>query len=556
MRGDGIWLSAPPVPRGYRSASGVSTPQPLPQVSWLACGTVAATLLVLYVATACRTVFWYDSGEFATAAWVWGIPHPPGYPAYVLLTHWLTYLPLQPALVVNLFSSVTMALAMGLLTCLSQQLGARPLYAAMSVLLVGSSDLIWANATVAEVYGPGLCVTLGILTLLIGAFHSGRIGMVWFACWLAGFGLGLHYFLISLGLGYVWLLVHFAWGRRIQLGDYLVALALFCFGLTVFVLLPLRAAQGALLNFGNPQTWEQFVWVVSGGTYGQFFKPLTWERGLWFGSLLLATLSPPGLGLSVVGAATLGRAVRHTEWVATLLAFVGNVACFLPYWVHDPEVFLIPSILLVVPLCARGAEWLHVQLCEILVGRVTLSYVVPGLLSGAISYRTVSSYAYQDLSTFHAADDYAQNLVEQLPQGAFLANFTTPPEWQYDAVFTYYNLVLHARPDVTKVQIPSRELLVQMLVTGLSVYVYVPTAEVVRPPFTLAQEGDLIRLGLDGSERQDPLLWEWAWTPSFGGTAAVNAGSSVPADRPPLGESDGGSPSLDPLVPGELDAGF
>src|SRR5690606_25281275 len=154
-----------------------------------------------------------------------------------------------------------------------------------------------------EVYGPGLCCAFGVLTALLSAARTGRVGFVWFAWWLAGFGLGVHYFLATLGLGYVLML--FAAARRIRpdYGDYSVATVMFMFGSTVFVLLPLRAALGAPLNFGDPRTWERFVWVVSGGTYGQFFGVPTLERLEWFLILIVDTLTPLGVVLALVGVA-------------------------------------------------------------------------------------------------------------------------------------------------------------------------------------------------------------------------------------------------------------
>lgn len=495
------WTSAPLLPREYRSLTCRGATVGARWSSWVAPAVVTTTLLVLYAATVCRTVFWYDSAEFATAAKVWGVPHPPGYPAYVLVSHLLARLPFSPALIVNAFSAVTMASAMGLLTVLGQQLGVRSLYAALSALLIGTSDLIWSNATVAEVYGPGLCCAFGVLTALLSAARTGRVGFVWFACWLAGFGLGVHYFLATLGLGYVLLL--FAAARRIRpdYGDYLVATVMFMFGSTVFVLLPLRAALGAPLNFGDPRTWERFVWVVSGGTYGQFFGVPTLERLEWFLILIVDTLTPLGVVLALVGVAVCRRFAGLLGGGAVALAIIGNFAVFLPYWVHDPEVFLMPGLVLMGLFVGIGAEWLHTQLASFDLGKLQLVHLVPGLLSALGTYRAVRAYPEQDLSRFRAADDYAQTLVDKLPPGAFIANFTTPPEWQYDAVFTYYKLVHGARPDVVKVQLPERELLVEMLQAQLPVYVYTPTADVVAPPFFLINEGDLIRLQLDGTEQ-------------------------------------------------------
>jgi len=52
---------------------------------WPWCAAVMLGALTLYLNTVCPTVYWYDSAEFASAAAVLGIPHPPGYPIYTLL---------------------------------------------------------------------------------------------------------------------------------------------------------------------------------------------------------------------------------------------------------------------------------------------------------------------------------------------------------------------------------------------------------------------------------------------------------------------------------------
>jgi len=50
----------------------------------LACA-VGAAVFAVDAAGACRTIYVGDSGELVTAVATLGIPHPSGYPLYVLL---------------------------------------------------------------------------------------------------------------------------------------------------------------------------------------------------------------------------------------------------------------------------------------------------------------------------------------------------------------------------------------------------------------------------------------------------------------------------------------
>src|SRR5262245_60738665 len=51
---------------------------------WLAAGTGLAALLIYRLTLSC-SIAWGDSPELTTAAFLAGIPHPTGYPLYMLL---------------------------------------------------------------------------------------------------------------------------------------------------------------------------------------------------------------------------------------------------------------------------------------------------------------------------------------------------------------------------------------------------------------------------------------------------------------------------------------
>ena len=53
--------------------------------SLLPAAALAAAIFAVYALGACRSIYVGDSGELVTAAHVLGVPHPTGYPLYVLL---------------------------------------------------------------------------------------------------------------------------------------------------------------------------------------------------------------------------------------------------------------------------------------------------------------------------------------------------------------------------------------------------------------------------------------------------------------------------------------
>src|SRR5262249_42216129 len=141
---------------------------------------VAASLaaLMVYVRTLAPGLPTGDSGDLITAAWVFGVPHPPGYPLYMLLAHLFGQLPFgSPALRINLFSAVLDAATVGLTTfCLYRLLTPRvgpiivwqaALGAAVGGLLLAFSTAFWTYSLVAEVFPLNSLLAAALLLLAL-----------------------------------------------------------------------------------------------------------------------------------------------------------------------------------------------------------------------------------------------------------------------------------------------------------------------------------------------------------------------------------------------------
>src|SRR2546421_6804398 len=94
-------------------------PQPFPadvipeRPPYLWAGCVALGALIIYVATLAPTPQFWDTSEYIAAAYVLGIPHPPGNPLFTLIAHTWGLLPLAAAYAerINLLAAVTSAVA-------------------------------------------------------------------------------------------------------------------------------------------------------------------------------------------------------------------------------------------------------------------------------------------------------------------------------------------------------------------------------------------------------------------------------------------------------------
>ena len=78
--------------------------------------TVVLVMLSVYLWSAPRTVVLEDDGFFILAAYFNGIAHPPGYPLYTVLGHFMTWLPFgSVAYRVHALSALFGALGCGVL---------------------------------------------------------------------------------------------------------------------------------------------------------------------------------------------------------------------------------------------------------------------------------------------------------------------------------------------------------------------------------------------------------------------------------------------------------
>ncbi len=189
----------------------------------------------------------------------------------------------------------------------------------------------------------------------------------------------------------------------------------------------------------------------------------------------------------------LGLRRRPLITAALIAMAAGNLYFFFDYKVHDVEVFFLPTTATLCLLAGFGVQ----EIAGLLRPGLSRGIAVAlGVLPLALA---VASFRQNDLSDYTAARDYGEALTRELPRGAVIANFTTPPEWQRDAVFhDYFQIVRGDRPDVTVLTRPPAQRLGELVASGRPVYLYYPVDLMMSGSFALAPEGHLVRVRLSG----------------------------------------------------------
>lgn len=151
-----------------------ATPREPPPYRWAAL--TGALVFVIYLLTLAPTTAFWDTSEYIAAAYVLGIPHPPGNPLFIVLAHVWGALPLahQYAVRINMFAAFTSAASAGLWFLVADRwmrdvvpVRWARLCAAFAGVLVGATAwTVWNQSTVNEkVYTVSLLSTALVMWL-------------------------------------------------------------------------------------------------------------------------------------------------------------------------------------------------------------------------------------------------------------------------------------------------------------------------------------------------------------------------------------------------------
>jgi Protein of unknown function (DUF2723) len=245
--------------------------EPVTRPPYGAAAVAALLVFALYAATLAPSTAMWDTSEYITAAYVLGIPHPPGNPFFVLLGHIFTLLPIAPTVAqrVNVMAALTSAASAGIWFLVTERVLAgwlearwlRLVGAAAAVLIAATAFTVWDQSIVNEkVYTVSLLFFAIVAWLMLRwsddpqGPRAGRLLVM--TAFLIGLGYTNHPagFLAIPAVGVAIL------ARRPQvlldwrlMGRCVAVLAL---GLTPFLFEPIRAAQFPPLNEGDTTACE------------------------------------------------------------------------------------------------------------------------------------------------------------------------------------------------------------------------------------------------------------------------------------------------------------
>jgi hypothetical protein len=316
---------------------------------YLMAGLVALGALLLYIVTLAPTTQFWDTSEYIAAAYVLGIPHPPGNPLFVLLAHTWGLIPwaAEYATRINLFAAATSAVAAGCWFLIGERwlrpivpaTWPRRLAALAGAVVSATAFTVWNQSVVNEkVYTVSLCSIALVLWLIVRwgdqASADRRDHHLLVIVYILGLTATNH--LMGLLVGpTVLIYVLYTDPKALLNPRFLIAaLVVGAVGVSVWAFLPIRAHFYPAINEGEPTTWAALKAVLNREQYG---KPSVMERqatpiaqiGMWlqYFSWQWGHDWEPGVrrGLAVIfGAIGLLGAWRH--WKADRRSAIGMTA--------------------------------------------------------------------------------------------------------------------------------------------------------------------------------------------------------------------------------------
>jgi hypothetical protein len=448
-------------------------PSRLPSLrNFLPLVTLVVPLFAIYLNTLAPGLSWAndgsDGGDLIAAAATGGVAHPTGYPTYLLLARLFQALPVGSlAFRTNLMSAVFAALAAGFVYRLCiRSIESRRTYSASLAGLVagyafGLAPLIWSQAVITEVYALQAFFVALVLYLYTAPTHNSHIRrktLDRYRGLALGLALGNHITTILL-IPIALLAGSLSWQPvtsdtqaaprslterpRLDKVSLLRQLAWLGVGLSVYLLIPLRAMAHPPVNWGNAVTAERFWWLVSGRLYQVYYPQFTlsgvWERVQASTGVLVEQFGLAGVALGILGLVVSGA--RSRLYLLTIWVAVTSLVFAIVYRSDDSYVYLLPA-------CLSFAIWIGIaidRLAEQFSRRLAILGACLVILS--LSYfaaRSLVQMPKVDASSDHRAESFGRQVLSAVPENAMIF-----AEGDH-AVFAlwYFHFALGERPDV------------------------------------------------------------------------------------------------------------
>jgi len=427
------------------------------------------SVFTVYCLTLAPGLVFIDSGELAAVCSTLGIAHPTGYPLYTLMGWLVTRIPVavRQVTLLNLLSALCTTLGAVFVFWGIRELSSSsvkhfaggnlspPLRIGICItgsILWAFCSVVWSSAVVTEVYAlHGMFMAL-IMFLSIRLLQKNSLA----TCQRTSLYPLIVLFSLSLSnhLSTVLVLpslIYCVFSRRdlihLLRQQWLRCVGLVLLGLLPYIYLPLRARQFPALNWGNPQTLENFLWHVTGRQYRVWmfssFETIL-RQTAYFCKLVAASFGYLPLLLVPMGLWFLFCRQRRIFFFS-FIVFAADFIYAVNYDIHDIDPYFLPALLMCCLWMSAGLLFC----CEYFKAVTTKKILIP-LLCAVTATPLVLNYNSSDQSKNNLVEQYTESVLQCLEKNALIFSY----QWDYFcSPLSYLQLVEKKRTDVIMIEV-------------------------------------------------------------------------------------------------------
>lgn len=409
----------------------------------------------IYVFTAEPAIPPLDGSEFITVSYIMGIAHPPGYPLFTVLGKYFSFLPLANiAFRINIMSVFFASLTVLFLFFLIYEFCNNLFVSFISSLLFAFSPIFWRQANAAEVFALHSFLVVLMLYLLLS-----KKNFLYLFSFIFGLSLIHHQTVVLCVPAFLLLLWRKYQNKLFQHFNIIIAFCLlgFCF----YCYLPIRSFANPSVDWGNAETFSNFMRVLTRADYGTLSLGLKdnpdrslflmFQQLIVFFNLIVRQFLVIGVPIGLFGLWKMYKEHRRIS-LALLLLFI-TAGPFFYVFANIPvestsvlvaERLLIPSVLVF-------AVWVSYGLKSI-IGNIkgVYRYFTGVLCCFAVIVQLKYNYFPMDKSKHYFCYDLGYNTLEFLPEDSVLVVKGD------SAVFSvwFHQFVENRRKDISIIALP------------------------------------------------------------------------------------------------------
>jgi hypothetical protein len=399
-----------------------------------------------YYHLACPTFYYWDSAELTAAVLGNGVPHPPGFPFFLILAKfWVSVVTLVPLFSLNIFSGFFGALGLVLWYLvifrvirymqLIKSDWINSLCSLLAVAIMGISLTYSIQATRFEVYSLNFAGFASLALICLAALKREKPSIYWAISFFAILGLMLGVHNLTIALAIPGLLLFLLWQKKITLGNAILG-TIFSFILSGLLYLDIlfRAGANPPLNWGDPSSLGNLVdYILIKGFSASItrFSPTHIIAQLGFAyDVIYRQLGPAALALALFGLGYM--IVRKKEIGFPLLIIYGlnilSVAFAENYFYENYDLHGYLMISLAISVLSLGIAFtlIYGLIMSRLRGRRAgiarflglALFIIFAMLILAPPAR--DNYKSADLSKVRGADEYAAHFLSDAPDSAII----------------------------------------------------------------------------------------------------------------------------------------